>query len=356
MEKGNSVAGFSLLPVRYGNSAGYKFAVHYMYVREHLRGKEAAILPPGRTLFVVNLPTDATRGMVRALFRKAGAIEAIHLHNILGVDMPDDDEGDEEAYTGVPASTNNAAPNKSGPPNVIPLPALDPNMLLGSGSSAHIVFLDDSSLGRAKQLVAKYQAKPYVWPRPDAAGAEEDSDEESTRNYKQKPAAPKESRLVGLAYLLARHRMHRPPLDRVKQHADSAIARYSWIREHPQWLMEQRMHGDQTTSMGVGIQAASVGPDGALLDEDGFTIVQKGNKYGRSGGESSAGTFGAITPEFEELLRTNPEKKKAKELQDFYRYQFRERKRQQFATLRSQFEADKQKVAQRKASMRFKPY
>ena len=112
----------------------------------------------------------------------------------------------------------------------------------------------------------------------------------------------------------------------VKQHVDSAIARYAWIREHPQWLLEQRKAGDQTTSAGVGIEGVSVGPDGELLDADGFTIVQKGNKYGRSGGDEN--TFAAITPEFEEMLRANPEKKKSKELTDFYRFQFREKKRQ----------------------------
>ena len=109
-----------------------------------------------------------------------------------------------------------------------------------------------------------------------------------------------------------------------------------------------------------------MGENGELLDEDGFVIVQRGNKYGRSGGEDN--TFAAITPEFEEELRQHPEKKKSKELTDFYRFQFREKKRQrtsgwiltnqiiEFASLRAQFEADKKKIAQRKASFRFKPY
>jgi hypothetical protein len=63
-----------------------------------------------------------------------------------------------------------------------------------------------------------------------------------------------------------------------------------------------------------------------------------------------------MTPEFEEQMRIQPDKKKSKELVDFYRFQFREKKRQQFASLRAQFEADKQKIAQRKALFRFKPY
>jgi len=194
-------------------------------------------------------------------------------------------------------------------------------------SNAHVVFLDASSLDRALKLPARFQTKPYKWQC---------------------------ERMQGLSYLIERYRRHRPPHEAVKKHVDTAVARYSWIRAHPQWLMEQRARGDTTTSVGVGIKAAGVGENGELLDEDGFVIVQRGNKYGRSGGEDN--TFGAMTPAFEEELRQHPEKKKARELEDFYRFQFREKKRQQFASLRAQFEADKQKIAQRKASVRFKPY
>lgn len=296
-----TIAGFHPLAVAYAPVAGAKHVVHTMYVRAHTGDKDDARLPGGRTLFVVNVPTDATHPALRTLFRKAGAVESIVVH---------DRAAEESAPTDAPADT------KGQPPSVVELPALVPTALHASGANAHIVFLDASSLDRALQLPAKFAAKPYPWPQPTS-----------------KTEAPSDAEPLGLAYLLTRYRMHRPEHDAIKAHVDSAIARYAWIREHPQWLMEQRRRGDQATSAGVGIQGVSTGPGGELLDEDGFTIVQKGSKYGRSGGDEGSGTFAAITPEFEEMMRLNPDAKKKKELVDFYRFQFREKKRQRTSRL-----------------------
>ena len=295
------IHGFRVLPVTYDEGVQ-----HYMYIRPHVSAQQDTKYPAGRTLFVVNIPPDATQQAMRDLFRKAGTVEAVDVRRA----------SDEEQ------------PPADGPPAVEPLPPLEPaDAYVATCSNAHVVFLDASSLDRALKLPARFQTKPYKWQC---------------------------ERMQGLSYLIERYRRHRPPHEAVKKHVDTAVARYSWIRAHPQWLMEQRARGDTTTSVGVGIKAAGVGENGELLDEDGFVIVQRGNKYGRSGGEDN--TFGAMTPAFEEELRQHPEKKKARELEDFYRFQFREKKRQQFASLRAQFEADKQKIAQRKASVRFKPY
>ncbi|WFD03041.1 hypothetical protein MOBT1_001730 [Malassezia obtusa] len=355
-----TVAGFEVLRVQYARVAGKHAPIHNMYVRPH-HGAETDALPGGRTLFVVNLPPDATRGTLRDLFRRAGAVESIAVHDFRArkeatdEDADEDEDDEDDTFDAEPAArTERGKPGKNAPPRVHPLPALAPHALLTTGSSAHIVFLDSSSLERAMQLPARSASKPYAWPQPGKERPHDESDDEGASRKPRRPAHTHADTLVGLPFLLERYRMLRPDHAQVKRHVDSAIARHTWIREHPQWLLEQRMAGDKTTSAGVGIEGVSVGPDGELLDADGFTIVQKGNKYGRSGGDEN--TFAAITPEFEEMLRQQPEKKKSKELTDFYRFQFREKKRQQFAALRAQFEADKQKIAQRKATMRFKPY
>ncbi|WFD17795.1 hypothetical protein MCAP1_000004 [Malassezia caprae] len=328
-----SLAGFLLLPVSYGADANEKHVLHYMYIRPHASASEDGELPAGRTLFVVNVPVDASRDTLRELFRKAGAVESVKIHNLGDRSAQDVDDDEEESDT-ITETADAPADQKNAPPKVEPLPQLEPQILLSSCSSAHVVFVDDSSLERAMKLPKRFAAKPPTWPQPEA------------RKTTSNP--------VGLLFFLERFRLHHPPHEVVKRHVDSAIARYTWIRSHPQWLLDQRMQGNTKSSMGVGIQAASVGPNGELLDEDGFVIVQKGNRYGRSGAEEN--TFAAITPDFEEEMRQNPEKKKPKELADFYRFQFREKKRQQFANLRAQFEADKKKVAQRKALLRYKPY
>ncbi|WFD25827.1 hypothetical protein MNAN1_000793 [Malassezia nana] len=338
MPKETDLAGFQLTPVSYGENAQGENILHYMYIRAHTSTGDKDELPNGRTLFVVNVPVDASRETLRNLFRKAGAVESVQIHNVSGRTRQEDVDDDDDTAL-VATSSTDTPDGKQAPPQVTPLPPLAPQDFLASCSSAHIVFVDESSLGRALQLPRRLAAKPYVWPQPAA---------------RQGRNGSSDTRALGLPFFLARFRMHRPPHEIVKQHVDSAIARYTWIRRHPQWLLDQRLQGDTKTSMGVGIQAASVGPNGELLDEDGFVIVQKGNRYGRSGTEDN--TFAAITPEFEEELRQNPDKKKSKELTDFYRFQFREKKRQQFANLRAQFEADKKKVAQRKALLRYKPY
>ena len=302
------LAGFEPLPVSYGVDANERDILHYMYVRPHASTSEDSDLPAGRTLFVVNVPVDASRGTLRELFRKAGAVESVQVHNVGDRPIQDGDDEDEEAATATD-SVEPSVDQKNAPPKVEPLPQLEPQVLLSSCSSAHIVFVDESSLDRAMKLPKRHAAKPPKWPQPDARRESE-------------PTAS----LVGLPFFLERFRLHHPPHEIVKRHVDSAIARYTWIRNHPQWLLDQRMQGDTKSSMGVGIQAASVGPNGELLDEDGFVIVQKGNRYGRSGAEDN--TFAAITPEFEEEMRQNPEKKKPKELVAFYRFQFREKKRQ----------------------------
>jgi len=50
------------------------------------------------------------------------------------------------------------------------------------------------------------------------------------------------------------------------------------------------------------------------------------------------------------------QKKKKKELLNFYQFQLRESKRQQIAELRRKFEEDKQKVAEMKSKRKFRPY
>ena len=317
-----TIAGFAVLPLTCGPRDAP--VTHYLYLRRHEPHGSHPTLPPGRTLFIVNLPTDATRSVIRDVFRKAGAVESIEFHNLADYSARDAEENDEEEQ---PHDTGR--PSKKGPPKIHALPPLEPNGMpfLGAASNAHLVFVDESSLDRAMELPNK-MTKPYHWPQPvsaDRAARKEQDEPKRRKKYVQ---------LMGLEYFVARHRHRRPPLADVKKHADTSIERFAWIREHPQWLLEQRQMGDKTTGVGVGIQGTSVGPNGELLDQDGFVIVQRGGRYGRSGGgdESAHGTMAAATPEFEAYMKENPDAKKPKELQDFYRFQFREKKRQRACT------------------------
>lgn len=61
---------------------------------------------------------------------------------------------------------------------------------------------------------------------------------------------------------------------------------------------------------------------------------------------------GVATAAAQAKLAAKPDKA----VTDFYRFQQRDKHRNELATLREQFEADKRKVAELRASRRFKPY
>lgn len=73
-----------------------------------------------------------------------------------------------------------------------------------------------------------------------------------------------------------------------------------------------------------------------VVDDDGFELVTYKRK-----------SHASDTPE--------PPKKKKKELVDFYRFQIREKKREELASLRNKFEADKRRVEAMKQRKAFRP-
>lgn len=87
-------------------------------------------------------------------------------------------------------------------------------------------------------------------------------------------------------------------------------------------------------------RAARSGP---VVDEDGFTLIT------RTRGAKRAAPAATVVQQ----------KKRAKEerdVVDFYRFQRRERKREELATLRRQFEEDKLKIARMREQRKFKPF
>ncbi|EPQ30485.1 uncharacterized protein PFL1_02011 [Pseudozyma flocculosa PF-1] len=405
-------SGFYAVPITLPSTSIQPPPVHYLYCRAHAtstssrsannegdddeddgsgagkKKRKEDLLPAGRTLFCVNLPVDSTEKHLRALFKKAGTIHSVVFQQLRGVpgfyagaqeEEQEVEEDEEDAEDDGEAQANPAGPAKGkgkgkkakkpkGPPPVAELPALDPRIARGSepllttASSAYVVFLDDSSLERALEQIRSGQVRS--WPDPfkslaeaarHAADNEDAPNDVKNRHAKtadqfavEKGAADRIPPL-GLQLLLEQHRCARPPMEAVKAYADSTIARFAWIKAHP-------------APRKVGVKGVTVGPDGELLDEDGFTIVQRGAKTGGGYGfaEGGLGTVKAsrvrLGRERESDSRNNNTKNKSKDLENFYRFQVREKKREKLADLRAQFEADKAKVAKLKASRRFNPY
>ncbi|KAG0008563.1 Ribosomal RNA-processing protein 7 [Entomortierella chlamydospora] len=85
------------------------------------------------------------------------------------------------------------------------------------------------------------------------------------------------------------------------------------------------------------------------MDDDGFTLVTRaGNK-----GYNTDGVIKVQAIKAEDVKNIKPKKK---ELQDFYRFQMREAKRDSTLIFLLVFEEDKIKIEALKVNRRFKPY
>ncbi|KAJ7507317.1 ribosomal RNA-processing protein 7-domain-containing protein [Mycena galericulata] len=309
----SSVAGFSVLPVSYAATS-----THYIYARPHVGSKKNAsqTLPDGRTLFLVNVPPDATERELVLLFKGSGTVEKVVFdldaqETLVEPDDSDDEDEDEEEPAEEQVADAAAQPrkrrklNKPVPPTVVPLPSKPLRRLRPTGRTAHLVFLDASSLERA--LAPQPKTRP--WP-----ASEEPS---------------------GLAHYTALHDALRPPLDIVRAHADSAMELFEF---------EQK----QTK------QRARYRKGEAIVDEDGFTLVTRGGAYGQTLG----GGVGVASKKFQESGETpaRNKKKEPKQKAGFYAFQKAEKQRHDLMELKKNWEADKAKVEKLKASRRFNPY
>ncbi|KAJ7031605.1 ribosomal RNA-processing protein 7-domain-containing protein [Mycena alexandri] len=291
----SSIAGFSVLPISYTGTS-----THYLYARSHTGSKKNAsqILPEGRTLFLVNVPPDATERELVLLFKGCGTVEKVVFdldpqEKLVEPDDSDEEEEDEveeavdETEENSPGNGGKLSKNKPQPPKIIPLPSKPLRRLRPTGRSAHLVFLDASSLERA--LAPQPKARP--WP-----ASEEPS---------------------GVAHYAALFDSLRPPLDTVRAHADSAMELFEF--ELKQTKQQSKYRKGE-----------------AIVDEDGFTLVTRGGAYGQTLG-------GGVGKE--------PQQKAG-----FYAFQKAEKQRNDLMELKKNWEADKAKVEKLKASRRFKPY
>ena len=270
----------------------------------------------------------------------------------------EDEEEEEESFSSKKKAVQQI-------PKIIPLPPFDPrdpNPFLPTSTSAHITFLDESSLGRALEM---HSIKSWPDPFKDIESAQQRLEEEEaetgmTNKKRSNTVRTAEEAVaksatnappVGLEYLLARHRAVRPAASLVREHADSVLALFEYRLKNPKKKSK--------TSTG-GIEAVSVGPNGELLDADGFVIVQATGKYGRTADAQGGSVRVARSRAQGERNRGGEDepakKKKRLELDDFYRFQRREAKRQELADLRAKFQADQEKIKELKASRNFKPF
>lgn len=290
-----SISGFSVLPVLYNKSA-----THFIYARIHERTKAKArdTIPGGRTLFLVNVPPDATERQLSLFFNYAGTVERVEFHGDSTVDSPEEDvlmssgedsqaneQDDMEADHVISQPQKTKKKTKENrikrPPEVVPLPVTPLRTLRRSGQNCHVVFLDSSSAEAA--LASSHIQKPRPWP----------SD----------PEVP-----AGLSHYLAQYDAARPPLDVIREHARTAIDLYDFQKE-------------------MDKQKSKYKKGEAIVDEDGFTLVTRGGAYGKTLGGGVAVADKKFVAEVSKGKRAK-KKKERKEKEAFYTFQLHEKKRQ----------------------------
>lgn len=279
------VSGFTVIPVAYAHST------HIIYARAHVSKSQDAVYPEGRTLFLVNVPVDATDREIALFFKQCGMVERVMYDRNTSYDAEAatndgvDTEPDTEAAPPAPTppsshkDTQRLQKRKRQPkesaPAVLPLPPLPTRTLRKTGGLAHVVFLDAAALDKA--LVPP--ATPRTWP----------SSEEPR----------------GMAHYAALYDAERPPLDVVKTHADTWMTRFE----------DEAAKAKQVSAFHKGE---------AIVDADGFTLVTRGGAYGKTLG----GGVGVASKTFEKTGRTGSKKKKApKEKETFYAFQKAEKQR-----------------------------
>ncbi|EJD01681.1 uncharacterized protein FOMMEDRAFT_90179 [Fomitiporia mediterranea MF3/22] len=317
-----TISGFAVLPAVYS-----KDATHILYAKIHTAQKKTTdrpvsdVLPKERTLFLVNIPPDATERELSLFFKPDGLVEKV---------VFDQRAAEEEALNAIDESESEAEePNdesmdvdeerpvkrakkvkdKNQRPTLVSLPPSSLRTFRRTGRTAFVVFLDSSSLSKA--------LSPPHTPRP----------------------WPQSTEHRGLLHYKTLHSAMRPPLDVVRTHAESAIALYDYEEQQRKKKCQYRK-GE------------------AIVDEDGFTLVTRGGAYGQTlgGGVAIASKRFQVTGETSERVKGKKKKKQGMEKEGFYAFQKHEKKRQELIDLKKKWQEDLEKVQKLKESKRYKPY
>lgn len=297
---------FTVLPLRIPALPSFpKETTHYLYVRPNAPKIPTEDTP--RELFLVNVPIDATELHLRSLFAEhlGGArVEDVQFEDTRvgkGIKAP---VAQSEGPKGKKRKRGAEDGTTSTGEEVGLLPEVWDREVHRSGGTAVVRFVDRPSaelaLREAKRAVKS--GREIIW----GAGVE----------GKVPP--------LGSARYLAHHKLRYPDPAVLQQSVDAFMTAFSAQEaEHARQLARQR----------------------SVPDEDGFITVTRGGRGGPAREEE--------TKAKEEELK-NREKNRVKD--DFYRFQVREKKKEQAKDLAKGFEEDRRKVEEmRKRRGRLRP-
>lgn len=303
----DEINGYKVLPVQFPGLS----TTHYLYFRQHSSKKgEDVLLPSSRTLYLYNLPADTTERDLRRLFNGIARIARVVFHDVVGSDAIKDNAVAAKMTAELAKALmgdNNNTTDKKEEGTVDPVPR---GQLLKSGASAHIVLLEDEEM---KNVLNMKAGTITEWPLHEA---------EETRD-------PRDYR--GISRYLYEYRAARPPTELLKKEVDAYMAKFEEAKYERERILSQQQN---------------------VADEDGFiTVVRRGGSNKNTDGTATVTAMSAT-----DARLAGENKKKQAVYGDLYRFQVRERKRDQLTELRKKFEEDKEKIARMRQARHFRPY
>ncbi|KAJ3355867.1 Ribosomal RNA-processing protein 7 A [Entophlyctis luteolus] len=267
---------------------------------------DATTADESKSLFVCNLPVDATSAHIARLFRRCGPIANITMHN---------------------QPTTAAAVT-----HIVP----------SARRSCIVTFCDpEDGVLRAMQM----RVRRRIW-----SAAVSDAAEGGDRNSTAESSTPASSftenlPLYGLQKWINDFAQTHPPHAALEALANTHLKQYDEMHTaHQQELKRRRTEPDEDGFILVSGAGAAPAPPAAAAGA------------GTAGTAALRSAASASTSDIAANAAAKKKKKKALEKVDFYRFQMRESKRNQLAELRTKFEQDKVKIQQLKETRSFRPY
>lgn len=302
LSKIETIKGFSVLAVKLENPKPYKTqdpVYNYIYLKKHTTSTVSS--SQTRSLFLVNLPIDTTLPQIKKIFQDV-AIGAI-VESFQSNDYYDSHQiGINELNIDISKLSNEdiggmEEDNKGNNNNN------NSKIPLGCGI---VTFLDKNGLNLALQSIKKIISSGKnipIWPKD----LQEIGTERYINNYKSKI------------------------MDSESLEIESAESVLEFARK------EQEAK-DEIDNMKT------------ITDEDGFTMVVGSHR------KTKTGIMGSLKKTNEIEKEKAVKKMKRKEKQDFYRFQIREKKKQEMNHLLAKFKEDQERVKEMKEKRRFRPY
>ncbi|KAK3985934.1 ribosomal RNA-processing protein 7-domain-containing protein [Cladorrhinum sp. PSN332] len=325
-----TIGDFSVLPISIPPTTSYpKPTTHHLYVRRNT--PKIPTSNDSRSLFVTNVPIDSTEAHFRALFASlvgAGRFESITFESSNRKDaahrLSTSSDPSSLLDAAVPVSSARllqAHSNKKRKAselessndslNSILLPQTWTRHLHASGGSAVILLADSNSVASVLKAISKLSTSksktiPPTWP---------------TSLPSVKP--------LGIPFLKSHNRLRYPPPHALQQSVDSFSSFFA-AREKEAADIAKRLR--------------------SLPDEDGFVTVTRG------GGRNAPASKNEAEEAKRKMLQKAEKRKEELATANFYRFQLREKKKEEQGELLKRFDEDRKKLdAMREKRGKFVP-